>query len=84
MVDVWLVQGSEIESWLKFGGEVSEKFSKQFVARRLNVKWFRGRDGRKESAEFSRKVENNMTKCGKKFYERGESHGEAAKKLLEK
>ncbi|EBZ6596897.1 type III secretion system translocon protein [Salmonella enterica subsp. enterica serovar Stourbridge] len=69
----------------KFGEEVSEKFSKQFEA--IEREMVSPGEMEEESAEFSRKVENNMTKnAGKSFTKEGVKAmaKEAAKEALEK
>ncbi|EAZ9291500.1 type III secretion system translocon protein [Salmonella enterica] len=69
----------------KFGEEVSEKFSKQFEA--IEREMVSPSEMEEESAEFSRKVENNMTKnAGKSFTKEGVKAmaKEAAKEALEK
>ncbi|EGL2044510.1 type III secretion system translocon protein [Salmonella enterica] len=65
----------------KFGEEVSEKFSKQFEA--IEREMVSPGEMEEESAEFSRKVENNMTKnAGKSFTKEGVKA--MAKEALEK
>ncbi|EAT6407810.1 type III secretion system translocon protein [Salmonella enterica] len=69
----------------KFGEEVSENFSKQFEA--IEREMVSPGEMEEESAEFSRKVENNMTKnAGKSFTKEGVKAmaKEAAKEALEK
>ncbi len=69
----------------KFGEEVSEKFSKQFEA--IEREMVSPGEMEEESAEFSRKVENNMTQnAGKSFTKEGVKAmaKEAAKEALEK
>ncbi|ECA9844598.1 type III secretion system translocon protein [Salmonella enterica subsp. enterica serovar Essen] len=69
----------------KFGEEVSEKFSKQFEA--IEREMVSPGEMEEESAEFSRKVENNMTRsAGKSFTKEGVKAmaKEAAKEALEK
>ncbi|EJD0284432.1 type III secretion system translocon protein [Salmonella enterica] len=69
----------------KFGEEVSENFSKQFEA--IERKMVSPGEMEEESAEFSRKVENNMTRsAGKSFTKEGVKAmaKEAAKEALEK
>ncbi|EDW2258958.1 type III secretion system translocon protein [Salmonella enterica] len=69
----------------KFGEEVSEKFSKQFEA--IEREMVSPGEMEEESAEFSRKLENNMTKnAGKSFTKEGVKAmaKEAAKEALEK
>ncbi|HFD9419363.1 TPA: type III secretion system translocon protein [Salmonella enterica] len=69
----------------KFGEEVSENFSKQFEA--IEREMVSPGEMEEESAEFSRKVENNMTRsAGKSFTkERVKAMAkEAAKEALEK
>lgn len=54
----------------KFGEEVSENFSKQFEA--IEREMVSPGEMEEESAEFSRKVENNMTRsAGKVLRKRG-------------
>ncbi len=54
----------------KFGEEVSENFSKQFEA--IEREMVSPGEMEEESAEFSRKVENNMTRsAGKSFTKEG-------------
>lgn len=69
----------------KFGEEVSENFSKQFEA--IEREMVSPGEMEEESAEFSRKVENNMTRsAGKSFTKEGVKAmaKEAAKEALEK
>ncbi|TGC30568.1 type III secretion system translocon protein [Salmonella enterica] len=69
----------------KFGEEVSENFSKQFET--IEREMVSPGEMEEESAEFSRKVENNMTKnAGKSFTKEGVKAmaKEAAKEALEK
>ncbi|EAA7106449.1 type III secretion system translocon protein [Salmonella enterica subsp. enterica serovar Ouagadougou] len=69
----------------KFGEEVSENFSKQFEA--IEREMVSPGEMEEESAEFSRKVEKNMTKnAGKSFTKEGVKAmaKEAAKEALEK
>ncbi|MER3193546.1 type III secretion system translocon protein [Salmonella enterica] len=69
----------------KFGEEVSENFSKQFEA--IEREMVSPGEMEEESAEFSRKVENNMTRsAGKSFTKDGVKAmaKEAAKEALEK
>ncbi|EHA9426530.1 type III secretion system translocon protein [Salmonella enterica] len=69
----------------KFGEEVSESFSKQFET--IEREMVSPGEMEEESAEFSRKVENNMTKnAGKSFTKEGVKAmaKEAAKEALEK
>ncbi|EAA3447236.1 type III secretion system translocon protein [Salmonella enterica] len=69
----------------KFGEEVSENFSKQFEA--IEREMVSPGEMEEESAEFSRKVENNMTRsAGKSFTKAGVKAmaKEAAKEALEK
>ncbi|CCR51031.1 SPI-2 type III secretion system translocon protein SseC [Salmonella enterica] len=69
----------------KFGDEVSENFSKQFEA--IEREMVSPGEMEEESAEFSRKVENNMTRsAGKSFTKEGVKAmaKEAAKEALEK
>ncbi|ECY8555980.1 type III secretion system translocon protein [Salmonella enterica subsp. enterica serovar Kentucky] len=69
----------------KFGEEVSENFSKQFEA--IGREMVSPGEMEEESAEFSRKVENNMTRsAGKSFTKEGVKAmaKEAAKEALEK
>ncbi|EEH3225608.1 type III secretion system translocon protein [Salmonella enterica] len=69
----------------KFGEEVSENFSKQFET--IEREMVSPGEMEEESAEFSRKVENNMTKnAGKSFTKEGGKAmaKEAAKEALEK
>lgn len=69
----------------KFGEEVSENFSKQFEA--IEREMVPPGEMEEESAEFSRKVENNMTRsAGKSFTKEGVKAmaKEAAKEALEK
>ncbi|EEF4956812.1 type III secretion system translocon protein [Salmonella enterica subsp. enterica serovar Mbandaka] len=69
----------------KFGEEVSENFSKQFEA--IEREMVSPGEMEEESAEFSRKVENNMTRsAGKSFTKEGVKTmaKEAAKEALEK
>lgn len=69
----------------KFGEEVSESFSKQFEA--IEREMVSPGEMEEESAEFSRKVENNMTRsAGKSFTKEGVKAmaKEAAKEALEK
>ncbi|ECF3575328.1 type III secretion system translocon protein [Salmonella enterica subsp. enterica serovar Agama] len=69
----------------KFGEEVSENFSKQFEA--IEREMVSPGEMEDESAEFSRKVENNMTRsAGKSFTKEGVKAmaKEAAKEALEK
>ncbi|EHM2237527.1 type III secretion system translocon protein [Salmonella enterica] len=76
----------EIEEFAeKFGEEVSENFSKQFEA--IEREMVSPGEMEEESAEFSRKVENNMTRsAGKSFTKEGVKAmaKEAAKEALEK
>ncbi|EDR2652588.1 SPI-2 type III secretion system translocon protein SseC [Salmonella enterica subsp. enterica] len=68
-----------------FGEEVSENFSKQFET--IEREMVSPGEMEEESAEFSRKVENNMTKnAGKSFTKEGVKAmaKEAAKEALEK
>ncbi|ELR6311544.1 type III secretion system translocon protein [Salmonella enterica subsp. enterica serovar Rissen] len=65
----------------KFGEEVSENFSKQFEA--IEREMVSPGEMEEESAEFSRKVENNMTRsAGKSFTKEGVKA--MAKEALEK
>ncbi|EAR8866579.1 SPI-2 type III secretion system translocon protein SseC [Salmonella enterica] len=69
----------------KFGEEVSENFSKQFES--IEREMVSPGEMEEESAEFSRKVENNMTRsAGKSFTKEGVKAmaKEAAKEALEK
>ncbi|EAA0458543.1 type III secretion system translocon protein [Salmonella enterica] len=69
----------------KFGEEVSENFSKQFEV--IEREMVSPGEMEEESAEFSRKVENNMTRsAGKSFTKEGVKAmaKEAAKEALEK
>ncbi|EBF8344991.1 SPI-2 type III secretion system translocon protein SseC [Salmonella enterica subsp. enterica] len=69
----------------KFGEEVSENFSKQFEA--IEREMVSPGEMEEESAEFSRNVENNMTRsAGKSFTKEGVKAmaKEAAKEALEK
>ncbi|EAA3689888.1 type III secretion system translocon protein [Salmonella enterica] len=69
----------------KFGEEVSENFSKQFEA--IEREMVSPGEMEEESAEFSRKVKNNMTRsAGKSFTKEGVKAmaKEAAKEALEK
>ncbi|EDH7825546.1 SPI-2 type III secretion system translocon protein SseC [Salmonella enterica] len=69
----------------KFGEEVSENFSKQFEA--IEREMVSPGEMEEESAEFPRKVENNMTRsAGKSFTKEGVKAmaKEAAKEALEK
>ncbi|EPM9228872.1 type III secretion system translocon protein [Salmonella enterica subsp. enterica] len=69
----------------QFGEEVSENFSKQFEA--IEREMVSPGEMEEESAEFSRKVENNMTRsAGKSFTKEGVKAmaKEAAKEALEK
>ncbi|EAW1721347.1 type III secretion system translocon protein [Salmonella enterica subsp. indica] len=69
----------------KFSEEVSENFSKQFEA--IEREMVSPGEMEEESAEFSRKVENNMTRsAGKSFTKEGVKAmaKEAAKEALEK
>ncbi len=69
----------------KFGEEVSENFSKQFEA--IEREMVSPGEMEEESAEFSRKVENNMTRsAGKSFTKEGVKAmaKEAVKEALEK
>lgn len=69
----------------KFGEEVSENFSKQFEA--IEREMVSPGEMEEESAEFSRKVENNMARsAGKSFTKEGVKAmaKEAAKEALEK
>ncbi|ECF4921106.1 TPA: type III secretion system translocon protein [Salmonella enterica subsp. enterica serovar Vietnam] len=69
----------------KFGEEVSENFSRQFEA--IEREMVSPGEMEEESAEFSRKVENNMTRsAGKSFTKEGVKAmaKEAAKEALEK
>ncbi|EEB9071238.1 type III secretion system translocon protein [Salmonella enterica subsp. enterica serovar Lille] len=69
----------------KFGEEVSENFSKQFEA--IEREMVSPGEMEEESAEFSRKVEKNMTRsAGKSFTKEGVKAmaKEAAKEALEK
>ncbi|EBL3510325.1 type III secretion system translocon protein [Salmonella enterica subsp. enterica serovar Kentucky] len=69
----------------KFGEEVSENLSKQFEA--IEREMVSPGEMEEESAEFSRKVENNMTRsAGKSFTKEGVKAmaKEAAKEALEK
>lgn len=69
----------------KFGEEVSENFSKQFEA--IEREMVSPGEMEEESAEFSRKVENNMTRSAGKSFTKGGVKAmakEAAKEALEK
>ncbi|ECD0241826.1 type III secretion system translocon protein [Salmonella enterica subsp. enterica] len=69
----------------KFGEDVSENFSKQFEA--IEREMVSPGEMEEESAEFSRKVKNNMTRsAGKSFTKEGVKAmaKEAAKEALEK